>query len=100
MVFWHVAKNIKTLFTKGQRMFTLSNFLNRFGQAVFTLICFTVLSLRSAFSLENLLLLPKVDVNLGRGGGGYGKIGKYVKTSKILLLRWLNFLWLLRLSAR
>jgi hypothetical protein len=66
MVFWHVAKNIKTLFTKGQLMLTLQ-FLNRFGQAIFTLISLTVLSLLSAFSLENLPSLPKADVNLGGG---------------------------------
>jgi hypothetical protein len=69
-VFWRVAKNIQTLFRKGQPMFTLLNFLNLFGQAVFTLIGLTVLSLRSAFSLENLSLpLPQTNVNLGRGGG-------------------------------
>jgi hypothetical protein len=53
-------------------MLTLQ-FLNRFGQAILTLIGLTVLSLLSAFSLENLLLLPKADVNLGRGGGGTEK---------------------------
>jgi hypothetical protein len=50
-------------------MFTLLNLLNWFGQVVFTLICLTVLSLRSAFSLENLLF-PQTNVNLGKGGGG------------------------------